>query len=205
MLRREFVNGILAGLCISLGGGVYLSCDNKYIGALLFCVALFSICVFGFSLYTGKVGYMVESHKKTDFLKLFAGLLGNTAGCFIFGVLFRLGVDTAVKKVEEMCTTKLQESFVQALIRAFFCGVLMYIAVRVYKNKDSVIGIFICIPAFILSGFEHSIANMFYFSAAFSFGAESILYLVIVVIGNAIGGCTIPFLQELTKEKTDAT
>ena len=56
------VNGILGGICIALGGGVFLACDNKYVGAALFCVALLTICWLGFGLYTGKIGTIVEKH-----------------------------------------------------------------------------------------------------------------------------------------------
>ena len=55
MLRRDLIDGVLAGCLVSIGGTVLLSCDNRYLGALLFCIALLSICWFGFNLYTGKV------------------------------------------------------------------------------------------------------------------------------------------------------
>ena len=36
MLRRDLIDGILAGCLVSFGGTVLLSCDNRYLGALLF-------------------------------------------------------------------------------------------------------------------------------------------------------------------------
>ena len=36
--------GIAAGLMISLGSAVFLSCENRYVGCLLFCIALYCIC-----------------------------------------------------------------------------------------------------------------------------------------------------------------
>lgn len=200
MLRRELFGGILAGLCISLGGSAFLSCDNKYVGAVLFSVALLSICMFGFSLYTGKIGYVVENHGIKDIARLAVGFLGNAIGCAMFGLLFRLGLESASKKAEVLCAAKLAESIPEALVRAFFCGVLMYIAVWMYKSKSTSLGIFICVPVFILSGFEHSIANMFYFSAACSFNINSIIYILLIVLGNTVGGVTIPLLQKFTEE-----
>ena len=48
--------------------------------------------------------------------------------------------------------------------RVFFagvlCGILMYTAVWVYKQKNTAAAIFFCVPVFILAGFEHSIADM---------------------------------------------
>ena len=46
MLRRDLIDGVLAGFLVSIGGAVLLSCDNRYAGALLFCIALLTICWF---------------------------------------------------------------------------------------------------------------------------------------------------------------
>ena len=53
-----FFSGCVAGLCIALGGTVFLSSDSKILGAVLFTVGLFTICTFEFSLFTGKVCYL---------------------------------------------------------------------------------------------------------------------------------------------------
>ena len=47
------ISGFLAGISISLCGTVFLACDSKIVGAVLFSVGLFSICAFGFHLFTG--------------------------------------------------------------------------------------------------------------------------------------------------------
>ena len=52
-----------------------------------------------------------------------------------------------------------------------------------------------CIPAFILSGFEHSIADIFYFASSGMVSGEAFLYLIMIIIGNSIGGLIIPLLQ----------
>ena len=202
MLIRETTKGILAGLCISLGGSVFLACENRVVGAVFFCVALLSICMFGFSLYTGKVGTLIDSHKGADFARVYLGLLGNLLGCMLFGALLRLARPDLGYYAEHICNGKLEESILQALLRAFFCGVLMYIAVWIFQNKKSCLGIFLCVPAFILSGFEHSIANMFYFAAAGYFNFEALGYTLLFVVGNSIGGWTIPLLSKLTKEES---
>lgn len=48
------VRGVLAGLMISIGGYVYLGCENRVVGAVFFTVGLITITLFGFDLYTGK-------------------------------------------------------------------------------------------------------------------------------------------------------
>ena len=51
-----FLRSLLTGVEIAIGGTVYLSCHNKYLGAFLFGIGLFVILSFGFNLFTGKVG-----------------------------------------------------------------------------------------------------------------------------------------------------
>lgn len=68
---------------------------------------------------------------------------------------------------------------------------MMYIAVNNFKHsKDLIskyIGIFLCVMVFILCGFEHCVANMFYFSIANVWNLNVLLYLFVMVIGNSIG------------------
>ena len=59
-------------------------------------------------------------------------------------------------------------------------------------------------PVFILAGFEHSIANMFYFGAAGMVNLESVLYLAIVVVGNSIGGMLLPLLAMIGEPRKSA-
>ncbi|MFQ9108138.1 MAG: hypothetical protein ACLR5Q_03270 [Coprococcus sp.] len=57
---RLFALAVLAGAAIGIGGIVFLSLENKIVGALMFTAGLYSICVHGLNLFTGKVGYAVE-------------------------------------------------------------------------------------------------------------------------------------------------
>ena len=84
---------------------------------------------------------------------------------------------------------------------AIFCGILMYTAVEVFKTGKSPLGIFFCVPAFIIAGFEHSIADMFYFFSARMFSGEVAVFLLVVVIGNSVGGMLLPWLKLLAGEK----
>ena len=40
----SFLYSVLGGVCIGIGGVVFLSCENKVTGALMFCLGLFTIC-----------------------------------------------------------------------------------------------------------------------------------------------------------------
>ena len=186
---KGFTDGVLAGMMVSFGGAVLLSCDNRYAGAFLFCIALLAICYFGFNLYTGKVGFLVEDHSKGMFLKVFSGLAGNFTGTLLFGLIIGAAVPALREAAAKACSARLSQLPLQTLLRGFLCG------------KKSVLGILFCIPVFVLSGFEHSIADMFYFSLAGAmFLPRSLLFLLLVVLGNSAGGLFIPIL-ELVKGK----
>ncbi len=206
-MLKKTVSGILAGTMISIGGTVFLSLVgvNKIIGAILFSVALLCICMQGYSLYTGKIGFVLSNHSKEDMATLWFGLLGNIIATVIFGIALGYAIPDIVTAAVPLCASKLQQDWLQTLIRAIFCGMLMYQAVSIYKNHEKNIwGIFFCIPVFILSGFEHSIANMFYFAAARSISIDVAVYILIVLIGNSVGGMFFELLSlPFKKEKTE--
>ncbi|MBQ2734048.1 MAG: formate/nitrite transporter family protein, partial [Clostridia bacterium] len=155
-MLKKLTDGLLAGIMVSIGGGVFLGCDNKYVGAVMFCIALVCICNDGYSLFTGKVGYIVESHKKEDFSVLLMGLLGNAIATCLIGMALSYAVPGFGAKALSMCEAKLGQEFFQTLIRSIFCGILMYLAVCLFKEHKTPLGIFFCVPVFILSGYEHS-------------------------------------------------
>jgi len=202
-MLKKLTDGISAGIMIAIGGSVFLAVrpQSPIVAAILFSVALLCICFKGFSLFTGKVGYIVESHKKEDWSTLLLGLLGNLLGTFICGVAIRYAFSSYGNLAEQLCFAKLEQPVLAALIRAVFCGILMYLAVSVYREKQSIAGILFCVPVFILSGFEHSIANMFYFAASGIFSFKAFLYLWLIILGNALGGMLLPFLSLVGKEK----
>lgn len=94
---------------------------------------------------------------------------------------------------------KINDSIISILILAMFCGILMFLAVDNYKKNKSdfakYLGIFMCVIVFILSGFEHCIANMFYFSLASLWSTKSLWYILIMIIGNSIGAILINYYK----------
>ncbi len=197
-IARNIVNGLLAGILISIGGSVYLACESsRIVGAVFFSVALLCICLKGYSLFTGKVGFMPEKHDREAFSVLLWGLLGNAVATILLGLLLQAAIPTLADDAVSICRGKLDQAWWQTLVRGIFCGILMYLAVSIYRDKKTVVAIFFCIPTFILAGFEHSIADMFYFGAAVMINLESIVFLLIVVLGNAIGGMLLPVLEKL--------
>ena len=200
-MRKALFNGIAAGFMIGIGAAVFLSCENKVIGAVLFAVALTAICQLDMMLFTGKIGYIVTNHTKADVLATVFCLIGNAIGTCVSGLLIGFCRPALPAVAAAMAEAKLSQSVPRVLVSAVFCGILMYTAVAIFKEKGSMSGIVFCVPVFILSGFEHSIADMAYFWIAENSGKETIeqmvALIVIVIIGNTIGGCLIPLLKKL--------
>ena len=184
-ILKTIISSILAGMLISIGGMACLLSDYKFIGALIFAVGLFGVMTYKLSLYTGKVGYVLEN-PPIFVVEVLLIIVGNFIGCLLMGLAFPL--DQAIAA----CEARLAVDELTVLFKGICCGVLVFIAVDQYLTKNSYLALFICIPAFILAGFEHSIADMFFFSSAGIFNADSLIFILIVILGNAIGCLLIP-------------
>lgn len=199
------LRAIATGFAIGIGGVVYLSCDNKYIGAFLFGTGLFVILSFGFNLFTGKVGYAVEN-KPAYLLDLAVIWLGNLIGTALTaGLILCTRISGIGEKAASICDVKLKDNLPSIFILAFFCGMLMFIAADGYKNINNTAGkmlaIFLPVIVFILSGFEHCVANMFYFTIAQVWSLKTLGYLIVMTLGNSAGGIFIPLLRKGFEKK----
>ena len=56
---------------------------------------------------------------------------------FPVGMLIRRAIPNLGERAEAICQAKLEQSFGSTLVRAIFCGVLMYIAVEIFRSKKS--------------------------------------------------------------------
>ncbi|MCI9447895.1 MAG: formate/nitrite transporter family protein [Lachnospiraceae bacterium] len=64
---------------------------------------------------------------------------------------------------------------------------MMYLAIDNYGRTKNIIFVIAPVMIFILSGFEHSVANMFYFNLAEAFSLQALLYILVMVAGNGVG------------------
>ncbi len=193
---KTFIKAIMGGFAISLGGTIYLTLENHTMGAFLFSIGLFTIYTFGLNLYTGKVCYIVNE-ELVFFKTILAVYFGNMVGTVGTGYLFRqTKLAKLVDHTVEIVDLKLSDTLFSTFIMAIMCGVMMSIAVIGFQTiKDGVgkhIALILPIMVFILSGYEHSIADMFYFSMANAWCAKAILYIIVISLGNMVGGCLIP-------------
>jgi formate/nitrite transporter FocA (FNT family) len=210
---KTFSLAISAGICIGIGGTVYLMCTSKLLGAALFSVGLLTILVFKLKLFTGMTGYLLEN-KPNYLLHLLVTWIGNFIGTTLTSrlVLSTRLSNSLIASVNDIVLTKLNDSWYSLIILGIFCGMLMFIGVDSFKklqeknNFGSILIPIICVATFILAGFEHCIADMFYFAVA-GFSWYSLLSLLFITLGNIVGSLIIPVIkiehkQEIKNDKS---
>lgn len=173
---KDFIKAIWAGMAIAMGGTVYLSLmeTNKIAGAVLFSLGLFTICVLKLNLFTGKAGYLAACKDVQGalqylifLLKVFAGnLVGTAISAAALGATRISPLLTSGAEV--LAHAKLSDGAASIFILSVFCGILMFAAVECFGRIGDPVGrymaIILCVAVFILSGFEHCVANMFYYA-----------------------------------------
>lgn len=186
-----FVKSLAAGVAIGMGATAYMSCENKIIGSLMFCVGLFAICFFELKLYTGKIGYLFDMKKPWQCAIIW---LGNALGCIACGIAVRFALPNVAETARVITEQKLEIDLLRGAVLGIFCGVLMYIAVHNYATNPhgigKCIGILLCVPAFIICGFEHCIANVLYFTIGIRDASQLprvLLMTLVVSVANGVG------------------
>ncbi len=199
---KVLLSGFLAGVCIAIGGTVFLSTESRLAGSLLFTVGLFTICLFQLHLFTGKVCYVFDRGLSYA-LELPAVWLGNLAGTFLFAramAATRSGPALAAA-AQRLCQAKLDDSLWSLFLLAVFCNMMIYLAVEGFNKAPHDLGrylaLFLGVSVFILCGFEHCVANMYYFSMAGAWSGRTLLALLVMTAGNALGGVFFPLTRRL--------
>ena len=161
---KELVRkGLCGGAIIGFGGIAFLLSPDKIIGAILFAIGLVSVIIFQANLFTGKIGYITKDSENIRDLWLM--LLLNIAGASIVGLIF------------------------SPLCHEAAAALIMNKKNKIFKKTSNIVTIILPVVTFILCGFEHCIANTFYYASALDIVSINIFfkYLIIYVIGNSIG------------------
>ena len=178
-----FIKAILSGFMIAFGCIIYLMCPNKMVGSLLFSFGLLTIVCRELYLFTGKIGYI----RQVGIVNILLTILGNFVGTYIIGTTIQLTRLPIAESVSSVVSTKLNDSIPSLFILSIACGVMMYLAVDSYKKSRSWLFVILPVVIFILSGFEHSIANMCYFTLANVWEPRTFLLIGVMILGNAVG------------------
>jgi formate transporter len=252
-----FVLAVLAGAFIALGAAfattVAAGSDLPYgvarlLAGLAFTLGLILVVVAGAELFTGNnLIVMARASGRIGTLALLRNwaivYAGNFVGAFGTAVLVWLGkqytfgggvVGTTALTI---ATTKVGLGFGQAIALGVLCNALVCLAVWLtygaHTTSDKVLAIVPPIAAFVATGFEHSVANMYFVPVALlierdhawmastsgvpdtnglSWGSFLADNLLPVTIGNVIGGGLLVgavywfvYLRRRTRDETRGT
>lgn len=181
-----------AAILISLGNYALLKLGNP-IGPVIFALGLLGVCYMDLNLFTGKCGFVIENKIKIKDLLII--LIVNLIAGYLIGLMY----STLDKEVLENAINKVKtwDVSITFFLKSVMCGVIMYIAVYMYK-KGTPLGIIFGIPLFIFSGFQHCIANVITMGVAKTFDWS----LLICVIGNFTGSLVMWFTSKDIKIKS---
>ena len=199
----DFLYAIMAGAFIAMGGVVFLSLDNKIVGAFMFSLGLFAVCTLKYNLFTGKVGYLFCNDVKTYLPWCLMVWVGNLIGSIIVAELVRLTrvAPGIIEKSTKLVQVKADDTLISLFVLGIFCNVMVVHAVDQYLNNPHEIGkylgIVMSIMVFILCGFEHCIADMFYIQMARMWNSQTIIALIVITLGNVLGGILIPTMRNI--------
>lgn len=228
---QMLVLGFLAGAYIAFGGFLAIACGSdpevpvgirKLVFGGVFPVGLMLVIIAGSELFTGNCAILMPAllNKKIPWylwLKNWALVyLGNFVGSVFLAALFGYIPGTFAgepwnSKVLGIMQGKLNRPWGNNLLLGIACNWLVCLAVYLAVAANTVVGkvwaIWFPIMAFVASGFEHSVANMFFVPLGLmyqndklyrpiceaadnckTFGGFLALNLLPVTIGNIIGG-----------------
>lgn len=169
----------MAGFCIGMGAMAYLRA-GAVVGPFLFAIGLLAVCYFQLPLYTGRVQFF-SWRTALDYLWM---LVGNIIGVLIV-VMLAEGMSFQVDPAG-IVDARLSAPWWLVGLRAIPCGFIMTLAVRAAKEKHYLPLLF-GIPTFIICGFPHCVADIFYYGAVRPALADIALVYLATVVGNALG------------------
>lgn len=183
------MEAILAGIYISIGAIVYLKVGG-IVGACLFAVGLMSVLYTGAHLFTGKARLLAYKHITP--LELAKIWCGNAIGTMLIaGLVASTPLGAAISApAAAIIAIRMSNSFITNIIMGIGCGILMTTAIEGTQTTENWLFAIIPVAAFIMIGFNHCVADMFYMGLV---GAiKAIPALLATTIGNVIGCCLAP-------------
>lgn len=187
-VSKQFVLGIMAGAFIAFGAQASSMATHtitdiaaaKLIGGLIFPAGLILVLMAGAELFTGNslmaIALCEQKITLTELLRSWIVVyMGNLAGSLIIACLVSwsgqwdytgglLGASTI-----KTAAGKISLSFGPAVVLGILCNILVCLAVWMSFGASDGISKAVCaffpVWTFVASGFEHSIANMYYIPA----------------------------------------
>jgi len=209
-IPKMLLLGVLAGMFIALAGvgstiapaTVASASLAKLVGAAVFPTGIIMVVIAGSELFTGNclliIPVMQREIKIRAMIKNWVFVyIGNFIGSLIIALLtvyggtFSLFTNAASVNLIKTAVSKVSLSFTDAMFRGILCNFLVCIGVWMAFAAKDVVGkiaaLFLPIMLFVLSGFEHSVANMFFIPAGL-FASYSPAYLTAYTTATGASG-----------------
>lgn len=143
------------------------------------------------------------------------GLVGNFVGMLISVSILQQTrhANKLIEAASSSAASREGDNLLSLFLLGIYCGILMYIAVACFRrgkarggiNIMGYLGIFFCVPLFIQSGFEHSIANLYWFMMSGKQWTLSGLWIMLVVMaGNGVGSMVTRLVDHYVLERPAA-
>ena len=196
---KHIISAFAAGIAVSIGGIAYLQTGYAW----LFPIGLYIVCFYGLDLFTGRICYYRGRHLLSRYLLIY---LFNTVAAYLTGVVIAYAKPGLVEKTQSLVAAKMVNIWGMIPL-AVLCNVCIFVAVDTYKRTSTAfmggnpLGLIFATTVFVACGFEHCIANAFYFGVAGEFSAKGLVFLVVNMIWNGIGGIVACRIAEMTKGK----
>lgn len=231
---KLLVLGILAGFLIGMGAAVTNTAGHaltnpsvaKIVSGLLFPFGLIMVILTGAELFTGNCLITISClERKVDLKGMLRNWIYVYVGNFIGALLLAMAVaysgpmslnnNGVAVYTMKVAAGKCALTFGNAFILGILCNILVCIAVAMsLSSKNTIgraIGAYLPIAFFVICGFEHSVANMYYITAgllakgvpvyaeaattagldvsALTWSNFLTHNLLPVTLGNIVGGC----------------
>ena len=201
------LSGGMMGICAtaSLTSTAFLESGGKIVGSLLFSLGIFVILAFEMKLFTGLVPNLPHAKAK-DLWQYPVCLLGNFLGVYLVYLLISAThLKSAIVPIgAELISSKLQNGgwALSSVCSGALCGILITLSVLSVKHShkkglSANVGVIFPIIVFAFCGFDHSIANMFYFYCLGEISWQIVGYISLTILGNVIGGIILPLVLKL--------
>ncbi len=205
-LFMTLLSGAMIAICAisSLTANAF-SANGRIVGSLLFSLGMFVILAFEMKLFTGLIPKIPHTSPKS-YWQLPVCLLGNFIGVFIVYILFSQTTlaEKVIQEGSNLIGTKLafDNWAISSLSSGILCGILITLSVLSVdhshkKGLSANVGVMFPIIVFVFCGFDHSIANMFYFYCLGEISWKVVGYIALTVAGNLIGGIILPLVLKL--------
>ncbi|MFA9422690.1 MAG: formate/nitrite transporter family protein [Sedimentibacter sp.] len=207
-VRKRLIMSIMAGLYISLGAqGFIVEYENVFLRAAVFPVGLMLIVLVGGELFTGNClmtfAFLQKKIKLNAYMNsLLQVFIGNLIGSLIAVALLYVGGlynnHVLSENIVKIANAKMSLTFIQALSKGILCNILValgvWFATTAKDTTGKLLGCWFPVMLFVLCGYEHVVANMFFLPMAAIFDHSITISNIItgnfipVAIGNFIGG-----------------